>query len=97
MVSVVLKTVAVNIAWPPSTTLVFAGLTLTVTAGVGGGAGEGGGEALPPPQPSVQAPSMKMPMRSAAFAREPLALIRERDRMPLQKQAKGQRREEGSD
>jgi len=40
---------------------------------------------------------MKMTARSAAVAWELLALIRERDRMTLQKQAKGQRRERGSD
>jgi hypothetical protein len=87
-VSVVFVTVAVKIAWPPSTTDPFAGCTVTSIAGGGGG----GCCATPAPQPIVHVPSLRSAMTTIAAVVDLFPLFCERDRMPSQKQAKGQRR-----
>jgi hypothetical protein len=90
-VSVVLVTVAVKVAWPPSTTDPFAGFTDTSITGGGGG----DSDAPPAPQPNVHVPSTARAMTTAVAVLEVFPLLGERDRMPSQKQAKGQRKEEG--
>jgi len=92
-VSVVFVTVAAKVAWSPSTTDPFAGVTLTSI--VGGGGGGGGGDAPPAPHPNVHAPSANSAMSTAVVVLDVLQLLGERDRMPSQKQAKGQRKEKG--
>jgi hypothetical protein len=92
-VSVVFVTVAAKVAWAPSTTDPFAGVTLTSIAG--GGGGGGGGDAPPAPHPNVHAPSANSAMSTAVVVLDVLQLLSERDRMPSQKQAKGQRKEKG--
>jgi hypothetical protein len=86
-VSDVFVTVAVKVAWFPSTTDPFAGFTVTSIAGGGGG----GGDAPPAPQPSVHAPSARSAMTTIVVVVDLFPLLGERDRMPSQKQAKGQR------
>src|SRR5258708_1234300 len=90
--SVVFVTVAVNVTWLPSTTVPLAGITLTTTDGGGGG---GGGAALPAPQPHAHALSHRMAKETIVCAVNLFPLERERERMPSQKQAKGQRRKDG--
>lgn len=90
-VSVVFVTVAAKVAWPPSTTDPFAGVTLTCIVGEGGG----GGDAPPAPQPNVHAPAAITEMSTTAVVLNVLPFLGERDRMPSQKQAKGQRIEKG--
>jgi hypothetical protein len=63
-VSVVFVTVAVNVAWLPSTNDPVAGVTVTVIDGGGGGAGGG----LPEPQPSVHAPSARSAVSTIVLA-----------------------------
>jgi hypothetical protein len=89
VVSDVFVTVAVRVVWFPSSTDAFVGVTFTVIAGGGGG---GGGDAPPAPQPSVHAPSARTAMATVVVVQDFLALLCERDRMPSQKQAKGQRK-----
>ncbi len=86
-VSVVFVTAAINAAWPPSTTDPLAGVTVTAMAG-----GGGGDELTAPagPQPSVHAPSLRSATTTMIFVEDLLPLLRERDRMPSPKQAKGQ-------
>lgn len=55
------------------------------------GGGGGGGE-LPAPQPNVHAPSARSAMTTIVVVLDFFPLLRERDRMPSQKQAKGQRK-----
>ena len=90
-VSVVFVTVAVKVAWPPSTTDPFVGFSVTSIDGGGGG----GGDTPPAPQPSVHAPSVSSAMTTIVFVLNLFPLLRERDRMPSAKQAKGQRRGKG--
>jgi hypothetical protein len=85
-VSVVFVTVAVKIAWLPSRTVPFAGVTVTCIVGGGGGGG-----AFAAPQPSVHAPSAKSAMTASVLVVDLFPFLCERDRMPSQKQAKGQR------
>lgn len=87
-VSVVFVTVAAKVAWPPSTTDPFAGFTVTSIAGGGGG----GCCATPAPQPIVHVPSLRSAMTTIVAVVDFFPLFCERDRMPSQKQAKGQRR-----
>jgi len=89
-VSVVFVTVAVKVAWPPSTTDPFIGFTVTAIAG---DEGEGGDDAIPALQPNVHAPSANSAMSTAAVVLDVFPLVGERDRMPSQMQAKGQRKE----
>jgi hypothetical protein len=89
--SVVFVTLAVKFAWPPSTTDPFDGFTVTSITGGGGG----GGDAPPAPQPSIHAPSAASAMTAAVAVLDVFPLLGERDRTPSQKQAKGQRKEEG--
>jgi hypothetical protein len=90
-VSIVFVTDATNVSWFPSTTDPVAGVTVTPMAGGGGG----GGDAPPPPHPNVHAPSANSAMSTAVLVLDVLQLLGERDRMPSQKQAKGQRKEKG--
>ena len=97
-VLVVFVTVAVKVVGLPSKTETLAGLTVTAMAAGGGtgggGGGDGDGDALPPPQPSiVRLWPKRRSVRTVAVLARP-AKIGERDRMPWQKQAKGQRRGE---
>jgi hypothetical protein len=90
-VSVVFVTVAVKVAWPPSTTDPFIGFTVTAIAGDGdGGSGE---DAIPALQPNVHDPSGNSAMSKSIPFRDVFPLLGESDRMPSQKQAKGQRKE----
>jgi hypothetical protein len=87
-VSDVFVTVAVKVAWFPSTTDPFAGFTVTSIAGGSGG----GGDVPPAPQPKVHAPSARTAMTTIVAVQDFFPLLCERDRMPSQKQAKGQRK-----
>jgi len=87
-VSVVLITVAVKVAWPPSTTDPLVGFTVTSIVGGGGG----GGDAPPAPQPKIHAPSERSAMTTIVVVLDLFSLLGERDRMPSAKQAKGQRK-----
>jgi len=87
-VSVVFVTVATNVIWFPSTTDRFSGVTVTTMDGGGGG----GGGAPPALQPSVHADSLKSATTTIVVVVDLFPLLRERDRMPSQKQAKGQRK-----
>jgi len=89
-VSVVFVTVATNVAWPPSRTDPFVGLTITSIAGGGGGGGDSDEPAAP--QPSVRAPSLRSAMKTIVVVLDLFPLLRERGRMPSQKQAKAQRK-----
>src|ERR1700720_4724048 len=87
-VSVVFATVAVKVAWAPSTTDPFAGFTVTsITRG-----GGGGGDAPPAPQPIVHVPSARSAAIAIVAVLDLFPLLRKRDRMPSAKQAKGQRK-----
>ena len=89
-VSVVFTTVATNVTWFPSTTDPFAGVTVTtMDEGVGGGGG-----APAAPQPSVHAHSLRSATTTTIVVVDLFPLLRERDRMPSAKQAKGQRKKE---
>jgi hypothetical protein len=87
-VSVVFVTVAVNVAWFPSTTDPLGGVTVTSIAGGGGG----GCEALPAPQPNDHGPAARAAMTTIVAGLDNFPLLGERDRMSSQMQAKGQRR-----
>lgn len=87
-VSVVFVTVAPKVVWSPSTTETFAGFTVTSIAGGGGG----GGEALPPPHPNDHQPWARIATITIVVALNLFAFMGERNRMPSQKQAKGQRK-----
>ena len=87
-VSVVFVTVATNVSWFPSTTDAVVGVTVTPMDGGGGG---DGGDAPPAPQPSVHAASASSAISRTVVALHLLPLLGERERMPSQKQAKGQR------
>lgn len=89
VVSVVFVTVAVNVAWFPSTTDPLGGATLTSIAG--GGCG-GGCEAPPAPQPNDHGPAARAKRTTIVARLDNFPLLGERDRMPSQMQAKGQRR-----
>jgi hypothetical protein len=89
-VSIVFVTDATNVSWFPSTTDPVVGVTVTPIDG-----GGGGGDAPPAPHPNVQAPSANSAMSTAVVVLDVLQLLGERDRMPSQKQAKGQRKEKG--
>jgi hypothetical protein len=88
-VSVVFVTVAVNIAWFPSTTDPFAGVTVTSIEGGGGGAGGG---APAEPHPKFHAVSLRSTTATNTVVPEDFPLLCERERMPSQMQAKGQRK-----
>src|SRR5438552_4039987 len=91
-VSEVFVTMAVNVTWFPKKTDAFVGFTVTVIGG--GGEGDGGeDETLPAVQPSVQAASTRSAINTSVLVLDLLPLLGERDRMPSQKQPKGQRRE----
>lgn len=98
-VLVVFVTVAVKVVGLPSMTKTLAGLTVTAIAAGGGIGGGGGGngdrDALPLPQPRFHRLWPKRRESRTVNVLEPSAKIDERDRMPSQKQAKGQRRDEG--
>jgi len=89
VVSVVFVTVAANVAWFPSTTDPLGGATLTSIAGGGGG----GCEAPPVPQPNDHGPAARAAITTIIVGLDNFPLLAERDRMPSQMQAKGQRRE----
>jgi hypothetical protein len=89
-VSVVFVTAATNVAWPPSTTDPFVGVTVTAMDGRGGGGGDSDEPAAP--HPSVHAPSPRSAMTTIVVVLDLFPLLRERGRMPSQKQAKGQRK-----
>src|SRR5258708_19164967 len=86
--SVVPVTFALNVAWFPSTTDPFVDVTLTATdcCGRGGGAGD----APPAPQPSVHASCARSAINTIVVVLDLFPLLRERGRMPAQKQSKGQ-------
>jgi len=91
-VSDVFVTAAVNVTWFPNKTDAFVGFTVTAIGG--GGEGDGGeDETLPAVQPSVQAASTRSAINTSVLVLDLLPLLGERDRMPSQKQPKGQRRE----
>lgn len=87
-VSLVFVTVAVNVAWLPSTTDTLAGVTEIWIDGGGGG----GGGAAAEPHPNAQAASTTSAISTNVLVLSTPSLICERDRMPSQKQPKGQRR-----
>jgi len=89
-VSVVFVAAAINVAWSPSKTDPFVGVTVTTMDGGGGGDSDDPDA----PQPSVHAPSLRSPMKAIVVVLNLFPLLRERGRMPSQKQAKGQRRKE---
>jgi len=89
-VSVVFVTAAINVAWPPSKTDPFVGVKVTTMDGGGGGDSDDPDA----PQPSVHAPSPRSAMTTIIAVLDLFPLLRERDRMPSPKQAKGQRRKE---
>jgi len=89
--SVVFVTVAVNVTWLPSTTVPVPGVTLTT---MDGGGGAEGAVALPAPQPHVHALS-RIAKKTIVGVLNVCLPQRERERMPSQKQAKGQRRKDG--
>ncbi len=84
-------TVAAKVACPPRTNDPAAGVTVTVMDRGGGG---GGGGALAEPQPRVHAPSASSAVNTIVLVLKLFSLRCERDRIPSQKQAKGQRRGE---
>src|SRR5258708_997982 len=86
VVSVVFVTVATNVTWFPRTTDPFGGVTVTTMDG----GGRGGAPAAP--QPSVHAHSPKSATTTIVVVVDLFPLLRERDRMPSAKQAKGQRK-----
>ena len=88
-VSVVFATEAANVAWFPSTTDPLGGVTATSIPGGGGG---GGGEAPPAPHPNDHGPAARAAMTTVVVGLDSFPLLGERDRMPSQMQAKGQRR-----
>ena len=91
-VSDVFVTVAVNVTWFPNKTDAFVGFTVTAIGG--GGEGDGGeDETLPEVQPSVHAASARRAINTSVLVLDLFSLLGERDRMPSQKQPKGQRRE----
>jgi len=65
----------------------------TTTAIVGGGAGGGEGETLPAVQPSIHPAPARSAINTSVLVVDLFSLLGERDRMPSQKQPKGQRRE----
>jgi hypothetical protein len=87
VVSVVFVTVAANVAWFPSTTDPLGGVTPTSIAGGGGGS-----EALPAPHPNDHVPAARAAMTTIVVGLDSFSFLGERDRMPSQMQAKGQRR-----
>src|ERR1700686_1816541 len=89
-VSVVFVTAATNVAWPPSTTDPFVGVTVTTMDGRGGGGGDS--DEPDAPQPSVHAPSLRSPMKTIVVVLDLFPLLHERGRIPSAKQAKGQRK-----
>jgi hypothetical protein len=86
-VSIVFVTDATNVSWFPSTTDPVDGVTVTPMDG-----GGSGGDAPPAPHPNVHAPSANSAMSTAVLVLDVLQLLGERDCMPSQKQAKGQRK-----
>jgi hypothetical protein len=90
-VSVVFATEAANVAWFPSTTDPLSGVTVTSIAG-GGGGGGGGSEALPAPHPNDHGSAARAAMITIVVGLDSFSFLGERDRMPSQMQAKGQRR-----
>ena len=93
-VSPVFVTAAVNITWFPNKTDAFVGFAVTAIGGGGGGSG-GEGETLPAVQPSVHAAFARRAINTSVLVVDLFSLLGERDRMPSQKQPKGQRREKG--
>ena len=87
-VSVVFVTVAVKVAWFPSTTDPFVGVTVTCIAGGGGG----GGDTPPAVQPNDHAPAARAATTTIVVVLDIFPLLGERNRMPSQMQAKGQRK-----
>jgi hypothetical protein len=87
-VSVVFATEAANVAWFPSTTDPLGGVTATSIPGGGGG----GCEALPAPHPNDHGPAARVAMITIVVGLDSFSFLGERDRMPSQMQAKGQRR-----
>jgi hypothetical protein len=88
LVLLVFVTVAVNVNWFPSRTVLAEDLTVTAMEGGGGG---GGATAPPPPQPSVHPPVVRRAMTIALALLNSFPLLCGRGRMPCAKQAKGQR------
>ena len=89
-VSVVFVAAAINVAWPPSKTDPFVGVTVTTMDGGGGGGGDSDEPAAP--QPIVHAPSPSSAMTTIVDVLDLFPLLLERGRMPSPKQAKGQRK-----
>ena len=87
-VSAVFVTVAVNVVWFPSTTDAFVGVKVTTIVGGGGG----GADTLPAVQPSDHAHSVKSAKTTIALVLGDFPLPCERERMPSQMQAEGQRK-----
>lgn len=87
-VSAVFATVAVNVVWFPSTTDAFVGVKVTAIVGGGGG----GADTLPAVQPSDHTHSASSAKTTIALVLGDFPLPCERERMPSQKQAKGQRK-----
>jgi len=83
-------TAAINVAWPPSKTDPFVGVTVTTMDGGGGGGGDSDEPAAP--QPIVHAPSPSSAMTTIVDVLDLFPLLLERGRMPSPKQAKGQRK-----
>jgi hypothetical protein len=89
-VSVVFVTAAINVAWPPSKTDPFVGVTITTMDGGGGGGGNSDEPAAP--QPIIPVPSARSAAIAIVAVLDLFPLLRERGRMPSPKQAKGQRK-----
>jgi len=87
-VSAVFVTVAVNVVWFPSTTDAFVGVKVTTIVGGGGG----GADTLPAVQPSDHAHSARSAKTTIVVVLDCLPLLCERERMPSQMQAEGQRK-----
>jgi hypothetical protein len=92
-VSFVFVTVAVKVAWAPSTTDPFAGFTVTSITGGGGS----DGNAPPALQPIVHVPFARSAAIAIVAVLDLFPFLREKDRMPSAKQAKGQRKKRKSE
>jgi len=89
-VSVVFVAAAINVAWSPSKTDPFVGVTVTTMDGGGGGGGDSDEPAAP--QPIVHVPSARSAAIAIVAILDLFPLLLERGRMPSLKQAKGQRK-----
>lgn len=94
-VSVVFATFAENAVVFPSNTDPLFGVTVTTMEG-GGGGGSCTELAPPPPQPCIHTPAVRRATKTIRLLSIPFASVCVRGRMPLAKQAKGQRKKRGT-